>query len=77
MMLPNSPLTGVVGQYPEKLGQIAVQMADLAIKGQIDLIPVEAYAPIILIEKEAPNIWFAGLERMLPSEAWEALYSAD
>ncbi|PNQ04085.1 hypothetical protein KU43_06575 [Mesotoga sp. SC_NapDC2] len=77
MMLPNSPLTGVVGQYPEKLGQIAVQMADLAIKGEADKLPVEAYAPIILIEKDAPEIWFAGLERMLPAQAWEALYPAN
>lgn len=75
MLLPDSPLTGVVGQYPEKLGQMAVQMASFAVKKEFDKIPVEAYAPIILIEKTAPEIWFAGLERLLPNQAWDALYS--
>ncbi len=74
MLQPDSPLTAVVGQYPERLGALSVQMAELAAKGQTDIIPVEAYAPIILIEKTAPEIWFSSLEIMLPEEAWEALY---
>ncbi|MFO7882867.1 MAG: sugar ABC transporter substrate-binding protein [Kosmotogaceae bacterium] len=75
MLKPDSPLTAVVGQYPEKLGQIAVEMTSFAINGEFDKIPVEAYAPIILIEKDAPEIWFSGLERMLPDQAWDALYT--
>lgn len=74
MKQPDSPLTAVVGQYPDKLGSGAVDMAVAAAKGEA--IPKEVYAPIILIEKTNPQAWFSSPAIMTPDEAWTALYPA-
>lgn len=72
MMEPDSPLTAVVGQYPERLGSTALEMAISAARG--NTVPGEAYAPIILIEKDDPNAWFSSPAIMTPEETWKALY---
>lgn len=72
MMQEDSPLTAVVGQYPDKLGSGAVEMAVAAANGES--IPKEVYAPIILIEKTNPEAWFSAPAIMTPDEAWSALY---
>lgn len=74
MMQPDSPLTAVVGQYPDKLGSGSVEMAVAAAKGET--IPKEVYAPIILIEKTNPQAWFSAPAIMTPEDAWAALYPA-
>jgi len=74
MMSENSPLTGVIGQYPELLGKLSVDMSKLALEGKADQIPVEVYAPIICIEQTDPDAWFAGTENKTPGDAWETLY---
>lgn len=73
MRQPDSALTAVVGQYPDKLGSLAVESAVKAIDGQE--LPVEAYAPIILIEKTDSKAWFSAPAIMSVEESWEALYS--
>ena len=75
MMKEDSPLTAVVGQYPEKMGSTAVQQLATAIRGGET--PREVYAPIILIEKEDPDAWFTPIQPMLPAEAFDALYPAN
>ncbi|MDO4568454.1 MAG: sugar ABC transporter substrate-binding protein [Clostridia bacterium] len=72
MRQADSPLTAVVGQYPDRLGSSAVTMAVAAALGQS--IPREVYAPIILIEKTDPNAWFSAPAIMTPDEAWSVLY---
>jgi ABC-type sugar transport system substrate-binding protein len=72
MMEPDSPLTAVVGQYPERLGSTALEMAISAAHG--NTVPGEAYAPIILIEKNDPKAWFSSPAIMTPEETWQALY---
>jgi ribose transport system substrate-binding protein len=72
MRKPDSALTAVVGQYPEKLGNMAVDAAVKAHAGQ--KLPVEAYAPIILIEKTNPKAWYSSPAIMTPDEAWKSLY---
>jgi len=67
-----SPLTGVIGQYPELLGSMSVDMLKVAMQGKAT--PLEAYAPIILIEKNNPTMWFSGTKILTPSAAWKALY---
>lgn len=74
MARPDSPLTAVFGQYPQMLGELSVNMANLALEGKRDMIPVEAYAPIIMIEKDNPGLWFSGTEIMKTEEAWKVLY---
>jgi ribose transport system substrate-binding protein len=74
MRKPDSALTAVVGQYPEKLGSIAVESAVKAAAGEE--LPVEAYAPIILLEKKDSKAWFSAPAIMSVDEAWDALYSA-
>lgn len=74
MKKADSPLTAVVGQYPEKLGSGAVEMAVRSIGGT--KVPREVYAPIILIEKQDPNAWFSSPAIMTIDEAWNALYSS-
>lgn len=68
----DSPLTAVVGQYPDRLGSGAVEMAVSAASGES--VPGEAYAPIILIEKENPQAWFSAPAIMTLDEAWSSLY---
>lgn len=68
----DSPLTAVVGQYPDQLGSGAVEMAVSAANGED--VPGEAYAPIILIEKENPQAWFSAPAIMTLDEAWSSLY---
>lgn len=72
MRSENSPLSAVVGQYPDRLGSGAVEMAVSAAKGEE--VPGEAYAPIILIEKENPQAWFSAPAIMTLDEAWTSLY---
>lgn len=72
MRQPDSPLTAVVGQYPERLGSTAVELAVKASRGEE--IPVETYAPIILIEKDDPHAWFSSPALMTVDEAWDTLY---
>lgn len=72
MRKDDSPLTAVVGQYPDKLGGSAVEMAVAAVQGRN--VPGEVYAPIILIEKTDPSAWFSSPAIMNPDEAWTALY---
>ena len=72
MRQKDSPLTAVVGQYPDKLGSGAAQMAISAVQG--NKVPGEAYAPIILIEKTDSNAWFSAPSIMSVDEAWKALY---
>jgi ABC-type sugar transport system substrate-binding protein len=74
MRQPDSPLTAVVGQFPERLGSTAVELAVKAINGEE--VPVETYAPIILIEKTDPNAWFSSPAIMTIDEAWDTLYGA-
>lgn len=74
MRKPDSALTAIVGQYPEKLGKMAVESAIKA-KGGAKL-PVEVYAPIILIEKKDSKSWFSAPAIMSVDEAWKALYPA-
>lgn len=74
MKKADSPLTAVVGQYPEKLGSGAVEMAVSSVGGT--KVPREVYAPIILIEKQDPNAWFSSPAIMTIDEAWNALYSS-
>ncbi len=72
MMQEDSPLTAVVGQYPDKLGSGAVEQAVAAVSGET--IPKEVYAPIILIEKTNPQAWFSSPTIMTVDEAWTTLY---
>lgn len=72
MRKSDSALAAVVGQYPEKLGKMAVESAIKAVGGQ--KLPVEAYAPIILIEKTDPQAWFSSPAIMTIDESWTALY---
>lgn len=72
MRQPDSPLTAVVGQYPDRLGAGAVEMAVSAALGND--VPGEAYAPIILIEKDNPDAWFSAPAIMTVDEAWDTLY---
>ena len=72
MMLDDSPLKVVVGQYPDMLGSGAVDLAATALSGGV--LPTEAYAPIILIMKEAPENWFSAPAIMTTEEAWAVLY---
>jgi len=72
MIKPDSPLTAVVGQYPNKLGQMSVDMAAAALAGMP--IPVEAYAPIILTEKDNPGAWFSSPSIMKPADVWKTLF---
>lgn len=74
MRKADSPLTAVVGQYPDRLGSGAVEMAVSAANG--NKVPGEAYAPIILIEKEDSKAWFSAPSIMSVDEAWKALYSS-
>lgn len=74
MRQADSPLTAVVGQYPDRLGSGAVAMAVSAANG--NEVPGEAYAPIILIEKSDPNAWFSAPSIMTVDEAWSTLYPA-
>lgn len=68
----DSPLKAVVGQYPDRLGSGAVEMAVSAANGEE--VPGEAYAPIILIEKDNPQAWFSAPAIMTLDEAWASLY---
>lgn len=72
MRKEDSPLTAVVGQYPDQLGSNAVLQAVNAALG--NEVPGEVYAPIILIEKYDPNAWFSSPAIMNVDEAWKALY---
>lgn len=72
MRQEDSPLTAVVGQYPDRLGSGAVEMAVSAANG--NQVPGEAYAPIILIEKTDPNAWFSAPAIMTVEDAWTTLY---
>lgn len=72
MRKEDSPLTAVVGQYPDRLGSGAVEQAVNYLNGEN--VPSEAYAPIILIEKENPNAWFSSPTIMTMDEAWSTLY---
>lgn len=72
MRQADSPLTAVVGQYPDRLGSGAVEMAVSAASG--NQVPGEAYAPIILIEKSDPNAWFSAPAIMTVEDAWSTLY---
>ncbi|MDR2480274.1 MAG: sugar ABC transporter substrate-binding protein [Treponema sp.] len=72
MLEPDSPLTAVVGQYPEKLGSTSVDMAVTAARGTA--VPREVYAPIILIEKTDPHAWFSSPSIMTPEETWKVLF---
>ena len=72
MRQADSPLTAVVGQYPDRLGSGAVEMAVSAAQG--NQVPGEAYAPIILIEKTDPNAWFSAPAIMTVEDAWTTLY---
>ena len=72
MRQDDSPLTAVVGQYPDRLGSGAVEMAVSAAQG--NQVPGEAYAPIILIEKTDPNAWFSAPAIMTVEDAWTTLY---
>lgn len=72
MMKEDSPLTAVVGQYPEKMGSSAVEQVVRAMRGEET--PREVYAPIILIEKNDPEAWFTPIQPMTPEEAFAALY---
>ncbi len=74
MRKPDSPLTAVVGQYPDKLGASAVELAAKAAAGT--QVPVEVYAPIILIEKTDSKAWFSAPAIMSVDEAWKTLYPA-
>lgn len=72
MRSEDTPLTAVVGQYPDQLGSQAVVQAVNAARG--NKVPGEVYAPIILIEKTDPNAWFSSPAIMGVDEAWKALY---
>ncbi len=72
MRQEDSALAAVVGQYPEKLGSMAVESAIKAVGGEE--LPVEAYAPIILIERNDPKSWFSSPAVMTVEESWAALY---
>lgn len=72
MRKSDSPLTAVVGQYPDQLGAGAVTQAVSAALGNV--VPGEVYAPIILIEKTDPDAWFSAPAIMTVDEAWQALY---
>lgn len=72
MMTEDSPLTAVVGQYPDLLGSTALEMAVKAAKGET--VAREVYAPIILIEKNDTKAWFSAPALMSPQEAYDALY---
>lgn len=72
MMLDDSPLKVVVGQYPDKLGSGAVDLCATALTG--GALPTEAYAPIILMTKENPQNWFSAPSIMTTAEAWDILY---
>jgi ribose transport system substrate-binding protein len=72
MLRADSPLTAVVGQYPDRLGSISLNMAVAAINGKT--VPVEAYAPIILTEKDNPEAWFSSPAVMKPADVWKALF---
>lgn len=72
MKLDDSPLKVVVGQYPDRLGSVAVDLCANALTGAT--LPTEAYAPIILITKESPESWFSAPAIMNTDEAWEVLY---
>lgn len=72
MKKPDSPLTAVVGQYPEKLGSGAVEMSVAAANKKT--VPGEAYAPIILVEKTDPSAWFSAPAIMGVEECWDTLY---
>ena len=72
MMLDDSPLKVVVGQYPDKLGSGAVDLCVTALSGGV--LPTEAYAPIILMTKDSPQSWFSAPSIMTTAEAWDVLY---
>ena len=72
MMLDDTPLKVVVGQYPDKLGSGAVDLCATALTGGV--LPTEAYAPIILMTKENPQNWFSAPSIMTTAEAWDVLY---
>ena len=72
MMLDDTPLKVVVGQYPDKLGSGAVDLCATALTGGV--LPTEAYAPIILMTKENPQNWFSAPSIMTTAEAWDILY---
>lgn len=72
MMMEDSPLKIVVGQYPDELGSGAVDLCATAISsGEL---PTEAYAPIILITRDNPDRWFSVPAIMNTEEAWDVLY---
>jgi ribose transport system substrate-binding protein len=72
MLKPDSPLTAVVGQYPDRLGSISLKMASAAIEGKA--VPGETYAPIILTEKDNPGAWFSSPAIMKSTDVWKALF---
>lgn len=72
MMMEDSPLKIVVGQYPDELGSGAVDLCATAISS--GKLPTEAYAPIILITKDDPEKWFSVPAVMNTQEAWDVLY---
>lgn len=74
MMLDDSPLKVVVGQYPDMLGSGAVDLCVTALDGGV--LPTEAYAPIILMTKDDPDSWFSAPSIMTTAEAWKILYPA-
>lgn len=72
MMMEDSALKIVVGQYPDELGSGAVDLCTAAISS--GKLPTEAYAPIILITKDEPEKWFSVPAVMDTQEAWDVLY---
>lgn len=68
----DSPISGVIGQRPYLMGQMAVQALADAFAGATD-IPKVMFAPFYFVTKH-PEMLPPGAETLDPVAAWEALY---